>query len=391
MTLYGGYNAGTWAQLRFASDGTAYAIFYTGYYSSLIYLKRPPGGSWSITSAQRIIQYEMGLDIGPDDVPRIITASNSNGHLLFAEDLGSGLVFQDLTSLLGRRAAFGKDIAVDSIGRVHISFTTYDPSTPGDYELWYGVRDSGTWSFEPVDTDFGAVGYRNRIDTAPDGTPYISYYHDPEQALKLAHKTTTGWFVETVTSVRWSPPTYRLPSQDLHIDPSGIIYLLYWDSIARCVTLASSTRFSYLAISNLVEDIQEIIDSNPDTPLADKLEDVVAEAQDALEELDKTPPDNQAALRNIEEAVGDLDRWVVEGGLLDVHQGTQLMDSFTAIARQIAMDTLQYAIESGGDPDLIEEAQQALAEGDDLRLAESFKDAVDKYKDALANAESAIP
>jgi hypothetical protein len=90
--------------------------------------------------------------------------------------------------------------------------------------------------------------------------------------------------------------------------------------------------------------------------------------------------------------VGDLEA-AVKDNLLDSQQGTELidiMDSFVAIARQIAMDAIQNAIGSGGDPDLINEAQQALTEGDDMRFEELFKDAVNKYKDALAKAESAI-
>jgi len=44
----------------------------------------------------------------------------------------------------------------------------------------------------------------------------------------------------------------------------------------------------------------------------------------------------------------------------------------------------------GGNPDIIAEAQQSLAEGDSLREAGEYKDAVNKYKDALAKAESII-
>ena len=106
-----------------------------------------------------------------------------------------------------------------------------------------------------------------------------------------------------------------------------------------------------------------------------------------LEELAKTPPDNQAAVGNIEGAVGDLEA-VVDDGLLDAVTGTQLMDELAGIARLLAVSALEEATAQGGDPGVLNDAQQALDEGDALRASEAFKDAVNKYKDALAKAES---
>lgn len=139
-------------------------------------------------------------------------------------------------------------------------------------------------------------------------------------------------------------------------------------------------------MEGIIAQLQSIIDANPGTPLADKIEDALAKAQTTLEELNKTPPDNQAAVGNIEGAVGDIES-AVKDGLLAPDQGTQLMNQFTAIARQLASDALDEAIAQDGDPDVIEDAQQALSEGDSLRASGAFKDAVNKYKDALSKAE----
>ena len=68
-----------------------------------------------------------------------------------------------------------------------------------------------------------------------------------------------------------------------------------------------------------------------------------------------------------------------------------LMDQLAGIARQVAQEALDQAIAQGGDPDKINEAEQELAEGDALRASGAFTDAVDKYKDALLSAESALP
>ena len=148
------------------------------------------------------------------------------------------------------------------------------------------------------------------------------------------------------------------------------------------------------AIQNQVDVLQDIVDSDPGTPLADKVEGANDSLQTALEELDKTPPDNRAAVGNIEGAVGDLEA-AVNDGLLDPAQGTQLMDELAGVARQLAIDAVGQAIARGGDPTVIADAEQALAEGDTLKesglggVITDFKEAVNKYKDALAKAESA--
>ncbi len=74
---------------------------------------------------------------------------------------------------------------------------------------------------------------------------------------------------------------------------------------------------------------------------------------------------------------------------LDPGHGTELMDQLAALARRLAVEALNQLIAQEGDPTIIAEAQQFIDEGDAFRAAVAFKDAVDKYKDALVSAESA--
>lgn len=137
-------------------------------------------------------------------------------------------------------------------------------------------------------------------------------------------------------------------------------------------------------------DILDLIAADPENEdLADKLEDVLSELMDALVELEKTPPDNQAALGKIEGAVGDLEA-AIEDELVDAVVGFDLMDQLTGVAREIADNAITTAINLGGDADEIDEALESLDEGDALRLLGEFKDAVSAYKDALAKAEGAL-
>ena len=137
------------------------------------------------------------------------------------------------------------------------------------------------------------------------------------------------------------------------------------------------------------EYLEWIIDSSPGTLVADKVEDVIVNLGVVIAELHKTPPDNQAAIGNLEGAVGDLEA-AVKDGLLDEAQGTVVMDFLAEIARRLAEDAVDTAVAAGGDSGDIDDAKAFLAEADGLRGQGKFKDAVAKYKDALSKAEGAI-
>ena len=119
--------------------------------------------------------------------------------------------------------------------------------------------------------------------------------------------------------------------------------------------------------------------------------------QIAVEELAKTPPDNQAAVGSIEGTVGDLEAALNDNLCADAvdpaqcgQSLTDLIDVLVGIAEQIATDALDQAVGCDpGHPDL-NDAQQALADGDILRASGAFKDAVSTYKDALAKAEGVL-
>ena len=139
-------------------------------------------------------------------------------------------------------------------------------------------------------------------------------------------------------------------------------------------------------IEGLVDAINDLIDTA--TPAqADKLEDAVGGLETALDELEKTPPDREAAMGNLEGAIGDLEAAANEG--VDLQQVVALMDQAAGIGRLIVDEAIAEAIDRGGDSDKIDEAEEALADGDTLRAMGQYKDAVAKYKDAVSKAEGA--
>ena len=137
------------------------------------------------------------------------------------------------------------------------------------------------------------------------------------------------------------------------------------------------------------QGLQALVENNPGTPMADKLDDAIEYLDKAFEEFGKLPADYQAALGQLEGAVGLLQS-AIDDDLLDSDLGTQLMDEIAGVAREFAERALGDARRRRAEPDVIAEAQEYSDEGDMLRGAGLFKDAINKYKDALAKAESAV-
>ena len=185
---------------------------------------------------------------------------------------------------------------------------------------------------------------------------------DPDLVTVLAELDTDG---DGIADIRDNCPSIANPDQaDADADGIGDV----------CENPRERTLL-------LIADVQDLVDSG--VPGQGKGADAIAKAQMAVAELNKTPSDNQAAVGNIEGAVGELEAAVQEG--LYPAQGAELMDGFAAVARRLATA----AIDRGGDYGKIAVAQMARAQGDALRASGTFKDAVNEYKDAVANAEGA--
>jgi PKD repeat protein len=123
------------------------------------------------------------------------------------------------------------------------------------------------------------------------------------------------------------------------------------------------------------DEIQAVIEENQGLPLAEAMEDALADVEEAQEALEEIPPYNHAAVQNIEAAVGELEN-AVDDGVLDPEEGNQLMAQLAQAARLLAVDAIDKAIAGSGDPERIAEAQQFLAEGDALSESGAFTAAV---------------
>ena len=120
----------------------------------------------------------------------------------------------------------------------------------------------------------------------------------------------------------------------------------------------------------------------------DKAEDALKKVESGIKKLNRANPDRQGAFGEIEGAVGDLEA-AVKSRLFTAAQIRPIFDALTGAAWVTAVDARQRAINRGGKPSKIAEAQTAINLGNQRWAQGRFKDAVAAYKTAVAKAESA--
>ena len=276
---------------------------------------------------------------------------------------------------------------------------TYDPTDPsfsGFDTFTYTIADSEIEEGSGTDTATVFITVLGSDGALPlDSTPPIITLLGDATVTLLVGETYTddGATASDIVDGDLTSQIVTVNPVDTSITATYIVTYDVSDSTgnqASQITRTVEVIISAQAVQNIIDGLQTIIDENLGTPLEDKLQDVLDSLQTALDELNKTPPDNQPAMGNIEGAMGDLEAAINEGPV--PVSGAELMDTLAGIARHLAVNAIVEAIATpGSDPGEISDAQQSLTDGDLLRTSGDFKDAVNKYKDVLAKAESALP
>lgn len=139
---------------------------------------------------------------------------------------------------------------------------------------------------------------------------------------------------------------------------------------------------------NAVDALTTIRDTTSSPGHVDKLNDVLIKANDAIANFQANPPNNESAVADLESAASEL-QGAIDVGAIDPDMGLSLLEVFTQAGRDVAVAAIDAAIARSGDPGKIADAQAELAEGDTFRGNGQHKDALAKYKSAIAIAESA--
>ena len=265
-------------------------------------------------------------------------------------------------------------------------------SYPGGFEEEVIPWSSGG-NFHP---NYSPVGSKIAYSTpafGSAGTIAVADMSDPAGTRKAVPNTVN------FTQPNWSPDGQQLT---IRMENGSGLYTINEDGSDKYCVLCNWDKIISESVwgvaSGLVtpdeqleanlEDLESILDANPGSEVADEVEGASVLVDTALDELAKIPADGQAAIGAIEGAVGDLEAALGMDPELDAEIEI-LLDGLVAAARGLAQTAVDVAIEELGDPVVIAEAQQSLGEGDILRDSGAAKDAVNKYKDAQAKAESA--
>ena len=108
---------------------------------------------------------------------------------VFAEISGRGWEIETIDAPRKFTGMSDRSLCVDSQGRPHIAF--------GEDHMYHAWLDGEVWMIETVDYSPG-VGEEASIAIDPSGDIYIAYYDGINDALKCAFNEGEGWFVETV-------------------------------------------------------------------------------------------------------------------------------------------------------------------------------------------------
>jgi ADYC domain len=138
----------------------------------------------------------------------------------------------------------------------------------------------------------------------------------------------------------------------------------------------------------LIPVVQSLVNDNPKSPLADKVEDAIAKLDDAFAELDNTASGRIAALDKFRAAADEIDH-AVEDDLLDADYGLGLLGRIGGVARAQVTATLAANECSPKKSTYLTQARTSLAQGDILRASGRVEAAIEKYRVAVERAGQA--
>ncbi len=199
---------------------------------------------------------------------------------------------------------------------------------------------------------------------------------------------------EWVFEAQWSPSgaacvnEYRL----LELVVSGDVPSCALDKIS---TTCEASGFSGGAIlrseyssAGVVGLVEDLVDQNPGTALADKVEDALVSLEEAFDALRGGAKERLKAANYFVSANGDLEA-AVKDKLLTAGYGNGLLNRITGVARHQATSAAAENACGAKSRSKLTEAASYLAKGDSLRAAGRHKDASDAYKTSVVLAQDA--
>ena len=203
-----GATKGQYPDLELDSQGVPHLVYMIHNDRAIRYASKD-GETWGISDVSSFEELPLGnyfrspsLVVDEEDLLHVCFASND--VLTYAVRPADVWEFETVSPNLDTQEC---DLALNSSGQPHISFTAYDyglpssstisPSASLGRDLFYGTKDGTDWSVEKIDD--GEI-YKSRIALDIEGSPSICYFDNLTDELRYAAQTEGSWDIAIVSS-----------------------------------------------------------------------------------------------------------------------------------------------------------------------------------------------
>lgn len=155
-------------------------------------------------------------------------------------------------------------VGVDHVDKVHIAYYDYH-----NCQLKYATNASGMWSTTILDSwSQDACNAWSPVWVSPSLTldsaahVHISYYDSYNQCVKYAVNANGSWAISSVDSWNASGATIEAVASDIAVDSSGKVHISYYDYVNKNLRYVTNSSGNWAAVT---------IDSSPDVGISNSI------------------------------------------------------------------------------------------------------------------------
>lgn len=361
-------------------------------------------------------------------VSRNLDARDTDGHRdVYVKDLVTDAIFLASATGSGAKGNSSSQRVSLSAAGTSVAFmssaTNLDPGSAGFTDVYVKDVETGELLLVSASTS-GVAGTGSDFQPALSGDgARVAFVSDSTNLHQNDTDSMRDLYVKSLDFTDVTPPVLALPD-DIVVDavdpagtavifaasalddtdgsvpayctpPSGTVFPV-GITLVRCTASDSSGNGSsgeftvrilgtIEQLDGLTASLGALVASEPGAALADKLEDALTKLKTTLEKL---PLDRQGALGAMEGAAGDLDAAVADR-LVAADAGSAMLNRLSGAARLVALVAVKDARDRTANAGKLADADAAVVSGDEARIAGRYKDAIARYRYAVAAAEGA--
>ncbi len=196
-------------------------------------LQSGQGLAWTVQDSQEQMR---SVSIASDDLGALHICMTLGNSLVYATNQSGNWVTVDAGTLVPGAAGDSCDIALDSQGKVHMSYLEAD-----SHDLMYLSDASGAWAATRLDEYSGSgllAAFETSIALDPAGKAHIAYFHDADQMdLEYATNVSGEWQTGVLDSE--GDVGYEC---DISVDSRGFAHVVYWNTTEERLIMYANNR-----------------------------------------------------------------------------------------------------------------------------------------------------